>query len=240
MFGVFSDTSVVRGTLVVLLGVVCGLGCADWPLCEESCGAGRRCIQGACVDDPCKDRECGPDGYGSSCGACEGACVAGSCKRCSSDMVLIPDKYACIDRYEASIVSGHAVSKKGAMPATVTGEDATADCKSSGKRLCTFEEWNAACSAHAAHPTGCNLKTKGPVRTGSRASCEGGLIGLFDMDGNVSELIEGGKKAQGGSYMSGAVGCEGFTYQSYKVFNHNVGFRCCKPVCVGASPCLQE
>ena len=59
--------------------------CLDWgPVVE--CDPGLTCVGGSCVCVPeCKDKECGPDGCGSECGACDGTpCIAGKCS-CAGD-----------------------------------------------------------------------------------------------------------------------------------------------------------
>lgn len=103
----------------------------------------------------------------------------------------------CIDRYEASQgPDGAAVSVPGAEPWTdVFFDEAQAACVAAGKKLCQRSEWRAACQGFpaAANPYGdtpdftrCNV---GPTvaPTGSFSGCEGGVPGLFDMQGNVAE-----------------------------------------------------
>ena len=61
----------------------------------------------------------------------------------------------CIDRYEAGLVdhspfevpvSGVAVSEKGRTPqGYISGRVAESACVAAGKRLCTSDEWLAAC-----------------------------------------------------------------------------------------------
>lgn len=86
-------------------------------------------------------------------------------KGCPAGMVPVADKF-CIDQYEASVVEitgkkttkSHspfkgvdglkvkAVSKKGVIPqAYISKEQAESACKNAGKRLCTDDEWIAAC-----------------------------------------------------------------------------------------------
>ncbi|MCA9600281.1 MAG: SUMF1/EgtB/PvdO family nonheme iron enzyme [Myxococcales bacterium] len=106
--------------------------------------------------------------------------------------------------------------------------DAYAYCKGQGKRLCgrrgtgasndyadykdpQRSEWYAACSNEAQNtfpygdtygPNTCNgkdhLLPPGPVGVGTMSGCVGGVIGLFDMSGNVAEW-EDSCNAQNGS-----------------------------------------
>jgi sulfatase modifying factor 1 len=84
---------------------------------------------------------------------------------CPADMASIDDRF-CVDKYEASLVEvlpsgreqawpyylpveGHtvrAVSERGVYPqGYISGKQAAAACKASGKRLCKPREWKTAC-----------------------------------------------------------------------------------------------
>ena len=84
---------------------------------------------------------------------------------CPADMASVEDRF-CVDKYEASLlevlpggeerpypfympVEGHkvrAVSQKGVYPqGYISGKEAGAACKASGKRLCKPQEWRNAC-----------------------------------------------------------------------------------------------
>lgn len=84
---------------------------------------------------------------------------------CPADMASVDDRF-CVDKYEASLVEvlpggreqawpyylpveGHtvrAVSEKGVYPqGYISGKQAAAACKGSGKRLCKPAEWKTAC-----------------------------------------------------------------------------------------------
>ncbi|MEM7244700.1 MAG: vitamin K epoxide reductase family protein [Acidobacteriota bacterium] len=123
-----------------------------------------------------------------------------------------------IDTFEASIENGKAVSGKGKIPATaVSWFEAAAACQASGKRLCTEQEWIAACQGATpvdddgdgqyaddmiegtAYPHSdyhvrgvCwdarNRDTERPVYTGSMPGCRS-LDGIYDLTGNVSEWV---------------------------------------------------
>ncbi len=97
-----------------------------------------------------------------------------------------------IDRYEYP-------NRAGAMPITnVDFAEAESLCAGAGKRLCTEQEWEAACkgSAGDAYPWGKKLerdrcvikgpRVKGPAASGSRPKCVG-ENGVFDLVGNVAE-----------------------------------------------------
>jgi formylglycine-generating enzyme required for sulfatase activity len=169
---------------------------------------------------------------------------------CPSDMVRIPDRRSCIDRYEASSgPSGGAESVVGATPWTNLGfDDARLACTLAGKHLCTGSEWTAACGGAEASefPYGgtyeegrCNAPIYGadaPLPTGSLGECEGGLPGLFDMSGNVTEWNESYDDcpsgyfcpARGGSYSSmdqSSLSCS----SNFELGGSapDVGFRCC-------------
>jgi sulfatase modifying factor 1 len=75
--------------------------------------------------------------------------------------------------------------------------DARAFCEWAGLRLCAKDEWLGACGGkdNDPYPYGASLNQAacqfadpgGPVDVGSKATCEGGYPGLFDMLGNVRE-----------------------------------------------------
>jgi hypothetical protein len=114
--------------------------------CEESAGPdGRACDDG----DPCTARD-----------TCRGGiCRPGAdvCPDCPPDMVSVAGR-ACMDRYEASrpdataqslgVDTSRAVSQPGVLPWFPVGlAEGQAACAAAGKRLCTLDEWYAACSA---------------------------------------------------------------------------------------------
>jgi len=81
--------------------------------------------------------------------------------------------------------------------------DAYAFCAWAGKRLCTANEWIAACTAYGAtgsypygpqhDPAACNfaeIGAEGGVETASMKGCQGGLAGLYDMLGNAGEWVD--------------------------------------------------
>jgi formylglycine-generating enzyme required for sulfatase activity len=138
----------------------------------------------------------------------------------------------------------------------VTFDGAAQYCGFVGGRLCTETEWIAACSGPLgrAFPYGeafdagaCNVRSNAardanigadtePVA--SRSTCEGGLVGLYDMAGNVAEWVEACKgdycKFRGAGYLSNdpidlfsrcASVCSG---NQKKLKSNVVGIRCCR------------
>jgi hypothetical protein len=209
-------------------------GC-DWPLCDSPCGDNRRCVDGRCVTlgGACVGGDCAAgDGSG---GTDAGAALESDAQPwlhpyCPGDMVQILDQRVCIDRYEASRgPRDQALSQAGVIPWTrVIWVDARAACRRVAKRLCTADEWRAACAGprtecldqrERCYPFGpdyvpgvCN----GPpehagedppedlLPTGSLSGCVGGLHGLYDLAGNAREWLDSCNSflcnAAGGSY----------------------------------------
>jgi hypothetical protein len=111
---------------------------------------------------------------------------------CPANMASVDDRF-CVDRYEASLVEmlgggeerpypfympveGHkvrAVSEKGVYPqGYISGKEAGAACKASGKRLCKPQEWKTACKgpdklqygyAGERHAGTCNDNGRSPI-----------------------------------------------------------------------------
>lgn len=99
-----------------------------------------------------------------------------------------------------------ACGRKGVLPWTfVTFDAAHNACSAAGKRLCTADEWRAACRGASAtrypygidyDPQRCNGADHGPLvyaapsalqPTGALAQCQGAADGAFDLSGNVKE-----------------------------------------------------
>ena len=167
------------------------------------------------------------------------------------DMVRIPSMRSCIDRYEASEgPDGEALSVVGVEPWTNASlMIARAACAAAGKHVCTPSEWGNACigEEELPYPYGetydpelCNSAELGegaPQPTGSMPGCEGGLPGLFDLSGNMSELLDYHSPCPdyfcqfaGSSYLSeGEEGmqCGAFTLGGEDTSRPELGFRCC-------------
>lgn len=134
---------------------------------------------------------------------------------------------------------------------------AEAYCSFAGGSVCTEKQWLSACSGPDARPfpygnsfdlNACHMssssetvegRARDTVPTGSYATCQGGLKGLFDMSGNVSEWVDKCQgdycKFRGGSFINNApverfTGCSGVCAGNKKHFQSgNVGIRCCRP-----------
>jgi len=151
---------------------------------------------------------------------------------------------------------------KDAYPVTcVTWCQASAFCAWAGKRLCgrigggsdavdaendpTKSEWMYACTGGSsnAYPYGstfdgtlCNVNASATIPAGSRATCQGGVPGLFDMSGNVEEWVDACQTdsclARGGDFSATAAnaGCTTAiaTMLEFRTAAENFrGFRCC-------------
>jgi formylglycine-generating enzyme required for sulfatase activity len=129
-------------------------------------------------------------------------------------------------------------------------------CRFAGGRTCQEDEWLAACSGTDGRPfpygnafdlDACNsqsatMKTEGraldTVPVASLTRCEGGLPGLFDMAGNVTEWVDPCKgtycKFRGGGFNSNDpvdrfAACTGVCSGNQKDFSSTtIGFRCCR------------
>lgn len=169
---------------------------------------------------------------------------------CPSDMVHVPDTSCCIDRYEASIsIEGSAESVEGVLPAVeVSMIEAREACEAAGKQLCPEAIWHAACSLHGtrSYPYGdeydneaCSseVTSAAVVETGAYEECEGGILGLFDMSGNVSEWVTlseqspfyQGATLGGGFTNSGEqISCQSSSENRESDVLVDSGFRCCR------------
>jgi formylglycine-generating enzyme required for sulfatase activity len=146
----------------------------------------------------------------------------------------------CVDRYEYP-------NRAGEVPrALVSWIEAQALCKKSGKRLCTFAEWQLACGGpgHWKYPYGNTFRkgtcrdgldrfTAGPAASGSLGSCVS-AYGAFDMTGNLSEWVaddagEGFKTFVGGSFASDPqeASCTASLGNLSDSKSRHIGFRCC-------------
>ncbi len=164
------------------------------------------------------------------------------------DMIRLPESEVCIDRYEASHgPSDEAISTYDAEPwASINQAQAWRACERAGKRLCSKEEWIAAChgpdeslfpygnDAESDRCNGAELEDgNGAVATGSLSGCEGGFPGLFDMSGNVAEWTLGCADlhcdALGGSFSSSSESntCTAESATASHNTDSAVGFRCC-------------
>jgi hypothetical protein len=170
---------------------------------------------------------------------------------CSGDMALVQPVAVCIDRYESSRgPDGQAVSVAGVFPwVDVTWSAAGEACAAAGKRLCSSDEWTAACAGPDARlfPWGdepivgwcANGGLLEPVPTGSFLQCDGWYPGVFDLIGNVAEwtstwlespMIPAGYLMRGGS-VNGNDGdtCLSTSFTGNRDLGYELtGFRCCR------------
>lgn len=119
---------------------------------------------------------------------------------CPSDMVLVdlppgtegrPFFKTCVDKYEYP-------NELNAVPrGNISFQEAQRICQSKGKRLCTVDEWQWACSGLEGMPypygynyneNTCNTSTKGISMSGTRPNCAS-KFGVYDMTGNVFEWV---------------------------------------------------
>jgi eukaryotic-like serine/threonine-protein kinase len=149
----------------------------------------------------------------------------------------------CIDKYE------YPNAKKGLPQAGLTWSEAQRACVASGKRLCTQEEWEHACSNNDGrawafgnrYKSGvCAISDKAIYPGGAYSKCRS-VYDVYDMNGNLAEWTSSpaaGEKnpgpdapriVRGGSYRDGPVftRCafrDSFTPDSRY---NTIGFRCC-------------
>jgi hypothetical protein len=161
--------------------------------------------------------------------------------KCGKNMVPIQKASGefCMDVYEWP-------NKAGAEPLhSVTQEKAAQYCAEVGKRLCTADEWQAACEGPQknAYPYGssysgskCVTSHKGAKRSGRSKECRS-YYGVYDLSGNLWEWT-GTTYTKRPSYYYAAGGSYKTQVQStcsekkFSFYPQNqypiVGFRCCK------------
>ncbi|MBW2276415.1 MAG: SUMF1/EgtB/PvdO family nonheme iron enzyme [Deltaproteobacteria bacterium] len=221
-----------RHALALTLLMLTTAGC----LVEESCKEDRDCAgvklcnktNGACEFECSADADCDGDAFyceGHTCHLlCDNADLA-----CPEGMASICGAF-CIDVYEASRPdataqnagsdSSIAVSQPGVIPwhsGDLTEAEAAVACSAAGKRLCTGQEWVAACAGlgeqvyvygNEYEPTTCNGidnwcdpecgifqwcymecdHNEAINPTGSFESCTN-EFGIYDMSGNTWEAV---------------------------------------------------
>jgi formylglycine-generating enzyme required for sulfatase activity len=141
----------------------------------------------------------------------------------------------CIDTYEWPNLVGQKPL------ASMSWVQAKISCLDAGKRLCTREEWVAACrtSRKTAYPYGqkyekgkCPTEGKGAYKSGAFPLC-GENGGARDMVGNVWEWVEDKRgdyplMLGGSSGFGAAADCYLTSEGGVGLKNGEVGFRCCK------------
>lgn len=157
---------------------------------------------------------------------------------CPDDMFLVdmpPGKQGkpyfkvCVDRYEFPNI-------KDTRPmGNVSYDQAKQYCEQKGKRLCTAQEWQWACSGLEGYtyPYGwnveeqkCNADTRAVETSGSRHNCVS-KFGGYDMTGNIFEWVTGNKAEpmlMGGPYSK----CQTVSPGVGGSAKPQTGLRCCK------------
>ena len=160
--------------------------------------------------------------------------------------VAVPE--FCIDVYEYP-------NRHHGMPRThVNLAEARALCERESKHLCSEAEWLMACSGPSARPYSygelrerwrCNTDGVTPgdalfiAPSGSHPGCRN-EFGVFDLNGNVSEIVDGYSSIGGQMVVRGGTAWVGYQYgqSCYSRHTHpkddagwsDDGFRCCKDV----------
>lgn len=168
------------------------------------------------------------------------AVVPNSTVRCPDGMVGVTAKIGsivkreqsfCVDQYEFP-------NRPGKFPVTnVSWLQAKQLCSERGVRLCSDDEWTAACSGPEKwkYPYGtkydkekCVTHSKYLTKVGSREGCRS-AYGVFDMVGNVAEWTgSGGVVRLGGSWDDGkSARCTEWKAGEIDRAYKTVGFRCC-------------
>ncbi len=153
--------------------------------------------------------------------------------------VPVHGKTICVDAYEYPNEAG-AITQD-----MVSHEQATRLCEQAGKRLCTIDEWQAACHGkdnlkysygNNYNQTKCNTNTKAAKRSGRKEQCRS-WYGMYDMNGNMWEWTATPSKERNSLYLvaggawdtNNASSCSENKFSFYPQNQYNfVGFRCCK------------
>ncbi len=176
------------------------------------------------------------EGTGSATGAAAGpsggAPAQEATPECPPGMVTIQvgGETRCIDQYQ--------YPGRGRLPqVNVSWFDANSLCGQNDKRLCSLEEWRAACGSTYPYgasfdPDRCNTADadgfpRDIAEAGDFPQCRS-PSGAFDMSGNVFEWVEE-EQVVGGDYDSRAdnASCNYASGMARTASRGNVGFRCC-------------
>lgn len=151
---------------------------------------------------------------------------------CPATMRPIEGLRVCIDESEAPGLRE--------IPATrVSLDEARAACRERGARLCTVQQWRAACRGprNWRHPYGsraendrCNgAAPSGEIQDLSRTGARDGCVtpsGVYDLEGNVGEWVEDGSVLGGDSTTRGP-SCDSRTQPGPGATSPSTGYRCC-------------
>jgi type II secretory pathway pseudopilin PulG len=154
--------------------------------------------------------------------------------------VPVKGKNVCVDAYEFP-------NKQGEKPRNMVSQEAASRlCEGAGKRLCSVEEWQAACrgNSNLRYPYGnsynqtkcpTDLKSaKDPNRSGFAEHCRS-YYGMYDMSGNLWEWTSTPAQREGLFLVAGgawntqnASSCAETKFSFYPQNEYPfVGFRCC-------------
>jgi len=151
---------------------------------------------------------------------------------CPESMRPIEGLRVCIDESEAPGLRE--------IPQTrVSLDEARSVCRERGARLCTAQQWRAACRGprNWRHPYGsraendrCNgAAPSGEIQDLSRTGARDGCVtpsGVYDLEGNVGEWVEDGAVLGGDSTTRGP-SCDSRTQPGPGATSPSTGFRCC-------------
>ena len=161
--------------------------------------------------------------------------------KCKKNAYPVPvnGKEVCVDAYEYPNIPGETPRDM------VSHEQAKTLCENAGKRLCTIEEWQAACKGrdnlkysygNTYKPFSCNANTNAASRTGRKTLCRS-WWGMYDMNGNLWEWTATPSKEKSGAFLvaggswnvNNQSRCTESSYSFYSQNTYNsVGFRCCQ------------
>jgi hypothetical protein len=152
--------------------------------------------------------------------------------------VSVDGRAVCVDAYEWP-------NRENALPRAMVSRDQAEDsCRSAGKRLCSLEEWRAACRGprDSRYPYGedyderyCPAQQSEPSRSGRFPACRS-YDGLYDLTGNLWEWTSTANPdhpdfyfVAGGGWDAAEKATCGFAKYSFYPQNRYpaVGFRCC-------------
>lgn len=161
--------------------------------------------------------------------------------RCGKNAYPVPvnGKEVCVDAYEYP-------NKADETPRDMVNQaEAASLCEAIGKRLCSIDEWQAACKGKdnlkysygsSYNSTRCNANTKAALRSGRKTQCRS-WWGMYDMNGNLWEWTATPSKEKSTAFYVAGGSWSGnnqsrCTESSYSFYPQNqypsVGFRCCK------------
>lgn len=158
-------------------------------------------------------------------------------KSCPGDMVsVLTESHAyCIDKYE------WAEDLKHSPKANINWAEAYMLCNDKGRRLCSSQEWQTACSGKWDHffsysntysPGACNTESPQPVTAANSSECVSS-DGVYNLVGNLWEWVSDYKDnhymIMGGSHIqAAAASCDLAFPSQIGDKSETVGFRCCR------------